>query len=497
MARPLIGRTLRRLRMEKALTQQALAVRLGISASYLNLIEHDQRAVTASLLIKLGEQLSVDLAALSGSRERQAEAGLREVFTDPLLGLDVPEAEIAALAASAPQAAQAMLALYRAWRVAREDSSGIALPTGRRVLLPTEEARDFFHDHANHFPTLESVAENLCAELRVSPAEMNHAIAERLRRTHGVTVSVGPMERHLRRYDPALRRLDLSESLPRESRGFQMAFQLMLLEVRETVEALVAPAEPSSPEAAALIRLGLLNYAAGALLMPYAPFLAAARGLRHEVEALAARFGVSFEQVAHRLATLQRPEARGVPFFFLRVDPAGNVDKRFSAAGYPFARFGGSCPKWIIHRAFETPGRTRVQVAQLPDGATYLCIAQAIVAPTTRWGEPAPVHVVAMGCDITRAAEMIYADGLDLPNAAVGIGLSCRLCERGDCRSRAFPPMEHRLALDPNEDSASPWRFEQRRFEQRRFEQRRSEPGRIDAGRIDSGRSGPGRLAPP
>ena len=461
MARPLIGRTLRRLRMEKGLTQQALAVRLGISASYLNLIEHDQRAVTASLLIKLGEQLTVDLAALSGSRERQAEAGLREVFTDPLLGLDaVPEAEVKALAATAPQAAQAMLALYRAWRVAREDSSGIALPSGRRVRLPTEEARDFFHDHANHFPVLEAVAEQICAELRASPSEMNHAIAERLRRTHGVTVSVGPQERHLRRYDPASRRLDLSESLPSESRGFQMAFQLMLLEAREATDALVAPAEPTSPGAAALIRLGLLNYAAGAALMPYAPFLAAAGALRHALEPLAARFGVSFEQAAHRLATLQRADARGVPFFFLRVDPAGNVDKRFSAAGFPFARFGGSCPKWIVHRAFETPGVTRVQVAQLPDGATFLCLARAVVAPTPRWGEPPPVHVVAIGCDIARASEFVYADGLDLPRAAVGIGLSCRLCERTDCRSRAFPPMELRLALDPNEDSAAPWRFD-------------------------------------
>jgi hypothetical protein len=461
MARPLIGRTVRRLRMERGLTQQALAARLGISASYLNLIEHDQRAVTASLLIKLGETLSVDLQALSGSRERQTEAGLREVLSDPLLGLDaVPEGEVAALAASAPNAARAMLALYRAWRVAREDASGIALPTGRRILLPTEEARDFFHDRANHFQALESVAERLGSELRASPAEMNHAIAERLRRTHGVTVAVGPIEGSLRRYDPALRRLDLSEGLPRESRGFQMAFQLMLLEARDAVEAVVAPAEPSTPEAAALIRLGLLNYAAAALLMPYAAFLSAARALRHEVEALAARFGVSFEQAAHRLSTLQRDGARGVPFFFLRVDPAGNVDKRFSAAGFPFARFGGSCPKWVVHRAFESPGTTRVQVAQLPDGATFLCFARAIAAPTTRWGEPAPVHVVAMGCDISRAAEVVYADGLDPAGAAVGIGLSCRLCDRTDCRSRAFPPLEHRLNLDPNEEASTPWRFE-------------------------------------
>jgi predicted transcriptional regulator/transcriptional regulator with XRE-family HTH domain len=461
MARPMIGRTVRRLRQAEGMTQQALAARLGISASYLNLIEHDQRAVTASLLIKLAELLRVDLAALSGSSERQAEAGLREVLADPLLGLEtVPEAEVALLAGSAPNAARAMLALYRAWRVAREDSSGLALPSGRRLLLPTEEARDFFHEHANHFPPLEQQAEALAAALGAAPAEMNHAIAERLRHAHGVTVRVGPLDQALRRFDPATRQLDLSESQPRESRGFQMAFQLMLLEAREAVEQAMGPQPPSTPEAAALIRLGLLNYAAAALLMPYAPFLRAARGLRHDAEALAARFGVSFEQACHRLSTLQREGARGLPFFFLRVDPAGNVDKRFSAAGFPFARFGGSCPKWVVHAAFATPGTLRVQVAQLPDGAAFLCFARTVHGPAARWGEPAPVHVVAMGCDLGRAGEVVYADGIDLEKAMIGIGLSCRLCDRPDCRSRAFPPLEHRLALDPMVESAAPYRFE-------------------------------------
>jgi hypothetical protein len=464
MARALIGRTVRRLRTERDLSQQVLATRLGISASYLNLIEHDQRAVTASLLIKLGETLRIDLAALSGSAERQLEVGMREAFADPALGAEtVPEAEVAALAAGSPTAARAVLALYRAWRVAREDAAGIALPSGRRIVLPNEEARDLFDAKSNHFARLEQAAEAIATALGATPSGLSHAIAERLRQQHGVTVTVQPLDGALRRYDPATRVLMLSEALARESRGFQLAFQLALLEARDAMEQVLRDAAPSSAESAMLIRVGLLNYAAGALVMPYAPFRAAAQALRHDVTALAARFGVSFEQVCNRLATLQRPGARGVPFFFVRVDPAGNVSKRFSAAGFPFARFGGSCPRWVVHTAFAVPGTIQVQVAELPDGAAFLCFARTVVRPAARWGDPAPVHVVAMGCAVAHAGEVVYADGLDLERAKVGIGLSCRLCDRPDCRSRALPPLEHRLVLDPNSTGTSPYRFEAKR----------------------------------
>lgn len=446
------------------MTQQALAERLGISPSYLNLLEHDQRKMTAGLLIKIAELFRVDLAALSGAEERHTEAGLREAFSDPALdGVEVPPGEAEALA-GLPRAAGAVLALHRALRVAREDASGIALPSGRRIRLPYEEAHDAFQENANHFPALEERADAISRTLLAgghppAPSEMNHAIAERLRLVHELAVRVVPLDGALRTYDPGARLLSLSEQLPRESRGFHMAFQLMLLEAREDVDRIITTLGPSSKEAEAIIRIGLLNYAAAALLMPYGAFHAAARELRHDLDALAARFSVSFEQACQRLTTLQARSARGVPFFFLRADLAGNISKRFSAGVLPFARYGGTCPRWIVHHAAMTPGQIRVQVAQLPDGATLLTVARCITAPAANWGEPPPVHVIGMGCDISHAPDLVYADGLDIPRAAVGIGLSCRLCNRVECRSRAFPPLEHRLEIDPAVTGASPWRF--------------------------------------
>ena len=430
----------------------------------MNLIEGDQRAPTASLVFKLADTLSVDLATLSGQAERQLETELREVFSDSLLGADVvPPEQVAALTTAAPDAARAVMALWRAWRVSREDSAGLSLPSGRRFLLPTEEARDAFHDRANHFPSLEAAAERLRVALDEPEAPvLDYAIAQRLRRHHDLSVIVGPLQgATLRQYEPAASRLLISETQPRSTRTFHLAFVLALREAREEVEALVAGLHLSSDDATALLRIGLLNYVAAAIMLPYGPFLEAARAMRYDVTALSARFDASFEQCCHRLSTLQREGARGVPFFFLSVDPAGNVSKRFSAAGFPFARGGGSCPRWIPHAAFATPGRVVVQVAELGDEATFLCFARTVEHPSARWGEPPPVRAVAMGCDVRRAAEVCYADGLDLEVARVGIGLSCRLCEREECRSRAFPPLAHRLMLDLN-STGVPYRFRSR-----------------------------------
>ncbi|MGB8181856.1 MAG: short-chain fatty acyl-CoA regulator family protein, partial [Stellaceae bacterium] len=373
-----LGQKIRRLRQERGLSQQQMAAELGISASYLNLIEHDERPVTVSLLLKLGEKYGVDLNTLTDDAERQLAAALREVFADAgLRDSGVNSDEIARLVGAAPRAAHAIADLYRALRAARDDAQAINLNLAegrtRRVVLPTEEARDFFEARRNHFAALETAAETL---LPAAGGDFGRTLGERLAQHHGVTVeiaAIASMNGGLRRFDPRTRRLELSEALPLASRNFHLAYQLGLLEAREPIGEAIRAAKLSAPESEMLCRIGLANYFAGAVLMPYAAFLAAAQAERYDIERLMNRFGVSFEQAAHRLSTLNRTGAAGIPFFFARADIAGNVSKRFSAAGFHFSRYGGACPRFVVHEAFATPGLIRRQIARLPDGATFFC----------------------------------------------------------------------------------------------------------------------------
>jgi XRE family transcriptional regulator, fatty acid utilization regulator len=464
----LLGSRIRRLRHDRSLTQKQMAEQLGISASYLNLIEHDERPATVALVLKLGHVFAVDLSELSDDEDRRLAAALREVFVDcEAPGIAVGTDEIRQLIAVAPAAGKAIVALHRAWRTAREDAQAlqIDLPSGRRqrIVLPTEEARDFFEAHANHFPAIEQAAETA----RLPRDDVARAIADRLAQSHGVAVEIAPLAQMagaLRRYDPEARKLSLSEGLPRPSRHFHLAYQLGLIEAQDSIDAIIRDAKLSSPESETLCRVGLANYFAGAVLMPYAAFLAEAKAARYDIEFLMLRFDVSFEQVAHRLSTLRRPGNAGVPFFFVRADVAGNISKRFSAAGFYFSRFGGSCARFIVHEAFAAPGLIRRQIARLPDGATFFAIARTLDHPAGRFHAPVSHHAVGIGCDIARASELVYADGLDLAriDAATEIGMGCRVCERSDCRQRAFPPLQHRLVVDETVKGPSTYAFRER-----------------------------------
>jgi predicted transcriptional regulator/DNA-binding XRE family transcriptional regulator len=469
----MLGHKIRRLRQELGLSQAEMAGQLAISASYLNLIEHNQRAVTVPLLFRLGKAYEIDLKAFAEDEEAQLAAGLKEAFADPLFAQERPrDADLRELGDASPAAASAVLTLYRAYRALREDAQALAermVESGRPHSLegaasPLDEVRDFQQAMNNHAPELEAAAEELWADGGLEADDLGRGLARPLEAAHGVSVRVMPAEvmgDALRRYDFHRRRVLLSEALAPASRTFQLAMQAALLGRRELLDRLAGRGKLTSPEAERLARAGLAAYFAGAVLMPYDRFREAAAELRHDISLLERRFGASFEQVCHRLTTLQRPGARGVPFFFIRIDRAGNVSKRLDGGGFRFSRFGGACPRWIVHEAFARPGEVLAQAATMPDGATFFTIARTAEGPAGYRRGPATQFAIGLGCDAKDAGKLVYSDGFDLANAAAAtpIGVACRICERSDCAQRAHPPLNQRLRIDENVRRASPFTF--------------------------------------
>ncbi|MEO0362733.1 MAG: short-chain fatty acyl-CoA regulator family protein, partial [Pseudomonadota bacterium] len=284
------------------------------------------------------------------------------------------------------------------------------------------------------------------------------ALAGWLGRRHGVAVRVEGEA--IRRYDPALRRLSLGREAAQPTHAFQLAHQAALLDQADLIEATLDLANFRSEEARGICKIGLANYFAGAALMPYRRFAAEAAEMRHDVERLASRFGASLEQVCHRLSTLQRPGAAGVPFFFVRVDQAGTITKRHSATRLQFARYGGACPLWNVHQAFETPGRIIRQLAETPDGVRYLCLARDVTKPGGAFRAPTRRYAIGLGCEVAHADQLVYADDLDVAKdeAYQPIGVSCRICPRPHCHQRSVPPLEKGLGVDHDERGALPYR---------------------------------------
>ncbi|HTL98294.1 MAG TPA: short-chain fatty acyl-CoA regulator family protein [Holophagaceae bacterium] len=464
-----LGAKLRGLRRREGLSQVQLAEALGISTSYLNLIEHNKRPLTAPLLIKLAKTYQLDLHAFSPDEDAALISDLSETFGDPLFEtLDLTTGELRDFVGQCPTAARGLLTLYRAYRDARGSAEGLAAKVSEgqdltgldRTRLPLEEVNDFIQRARNHFPGLEKAAESLWKTAGLAPDGLFRDLAKHLLESHRVAVRVVPVLDSgglLRRYQPERRLLELSEGLPMHSRVFQLAHQVALLELDEALDQLVEDPLLTCAESRALARVALANYFAGAVMMPYADFLAAAKKERHDIELLGRRFQASFEQVCHRLTTLCRKGAEGIPFHFLRIDIAGNISKRFSLSGIRFARFAGACPRWNVHAAFLTPGSIRTQLSQMPDGGTFFCIARTIRRESGGAHADHAVMAVGLGCEVGHAKQLIYADGVDLANtaAAVPIGVSCRLCERTDCAQRAFPALHQPLRIQENLRRAS------------------------------------------
>ena len=461
------GIIVRRMREEGRITQADLAQKLDISASYLNQIEHDQRPLTANVLIALSRVFRVDVATFSDDGRDRLLYDLKDALADPAFGgVDIPASEVKVVAQSAPTIARALVTVQGAHRAVLDRYQSLdsaleaAIPGQASVApnLPYDEVRDFFHSIGNYVEQLDEMAEDIADKMQRAGHDIRHILLHR----HVVTVeqdSSLDVAKPIRRFDPNLRILYLDMFLGQPTQSFAMAHQLALLEAAAQIDAVVDAAGFKSHDAKAVCMVALANYFAGAVILPYGRFLAAATEWRYDIGALAATFGASQEQVCHRLSTMQRPGMEGIPFYFLRVDRAGNITKRHSATRFQFARYGGACPLWNVHEAFEASDRHLVQVAEMPDGVRYLSIALAITKRGTTAASPTRRYAIGFGCELAYADRVVYADGIDLrrPQTVVPIGISCRLCDRNDCAQRAFPPIGSRLTINPNQRMEVPY----------------------------------------
>ncbi|MQS11063.1 ImmA/IrrE family metallo-endopeptidase [Streptomyces kaniharaensis] len=459
MGKAFAGARLRRLREERGLSQAAMARLIDLSPSYLNQLEHDARPLTVPVLLRLTEAFGVDVGYFAPPDSARLTAELRDVLGEELAAGRVTPGDLDEVAVRLPAVARLLMDLGRGRSAAVEQLAVLAGERGPAAdtLTPHEQVREFFYRRQNYLHELDTAAEELAANIRLRRGEVRTALAERLTTGHGVRIATGSEQLH--QYDPRARTLRLSDRLRPGQQAFRMATQLAYLEHDPLLSELAAQDIPEGSTAWSLTRIGLANYFAAALVLPYTAFHAEAESARYDIEHLADHFGVGYETVCHRLSTLQRPRLRGVPFSFVRVDRAGNVSKRQSATAFHFSRTGGTCPLWNVYEAFASPGRVHVQVAAMPDGRRYLWTARAVTRSPGGWGRPGKTFAIGLGCEIRHAGRLVYSAGLDLADeaAATPIGLGCKVCDRPACPQRSAPAIGRPLAVDEHASTFVPY----------------------------------------
>jgi predicted transcriptional regulator/DNA-binding XRE family transcriptional regulator len=462
MAKTFAGARLRRLREERGLSQIDLARQLAISPSYLNQIEHDTRPLTVPVLIRITELFGVDTAYFAPHDTPRVVADLREALPSR-----ATTGDLSALATRFPEVAEAVLELHRRFRQTADQLAELA---GDRDLVagrsPHEQVIDFFYRRQNYVHDLDEAAEALAGEIGLRRGEAPGMLSHRLADRHGIRVlrqEAGGLEGDLHRYRPGTRTLHLSASLRPGQQAIRMGAQIALLEFADLIDEIVEAEKFDDVQTQILTRVGLANYFAAALILPYGPFLETVERMRYDIGLLTDHYAMGWESVCHRLSTLQRPKARGVPFSFVRVDRAGNMSKRQSATGFPFSRTGGTCPLWNVYEAFSAPGRVMTQVAEMPDGQRYLWIARTVIHRHGGYGQPGKAFAIGLGCEVRHAGRLVYSAGMDLhaAGAATAIGPGCKTCERMTCPQRAAPAIDRRLDLDENRSTFVPYPLKQ------------------------------------
>ena len=466
MSKTFVGSRVRQLRSERGFSQAALAQMLDISPSYLNQIEHDVRPLTVAVLLRITEVFGVDATFFASQDDTRLVAELREVTMDRDLDIEVDLPEVAEIVNGHPGFARAMVNLHRRYRIT---TAQLAAATEERfsdgsgsgsITMPHEEVRDYFYQRQNYLHELDTAAEDLTTRMRMHHGDLVGELSRRLTEVHGIHINkrIDLGDTVLHHYDPATKTLEISNHLSSGQQVFKLAAELAYLEFGDLIDGMVTDGKFTSDESRTLARLGLANYFAAAVVLPYRQFHDVAENFRYDIERLSAFYSVSYETIGHRLSTLQRPSMRGVPFSFIRVDRAGNMSKRQSATGFHFSSSGGTCPLWNVYETFANPGKILVQIAQMPDGRNYMWVARTVERRTSRYGQPGKTFAIGLGCELRHAHRLAYSEGLDLSgDIATPIGAGCRVCERDNCPQRAFPALGRALDLDEHRSTVSPY----------------------------------------
>ncbi|AWM24889.1 helix-turn-helix domain-containing protein [Sinorhizobium fredii] len=456
-----LGPRLRRLRKDLGLTQAHMAADLDVSPSYIALMERNQRPVTAEVLLRLAKAYKIDLSSLAEESGSDLIARLQAAMKDPIFAeIDVSPLELADVLSSFPGFTEAMLRLYTAYKeeqFALADQRQGSADWGTDASDPVAAVRGFLAARRNCFPGLDVAAEKLSTAIAEAGGLPGY-----FRQRHNLHVRRLPgevMTGSVRRLDRHRREILLDDSLDAASQNFQLAQQLAYIEFDGDIRKAVSEGNMLTESARRLAHRAIAAYCAGAIVMPYTAFAKAVEARRYDVEAIARQFGTSFEQTAHRLTTLQKPGQERIPFFFIRVDAAGNVSKRLDSANFPFARHGGGCPLWTLHQVFTTPRTVVTQWLELPDGQRFFSIARTVSSGGGAFGVPRVTRAVALVCEAGYAERMVYYRHHVQPVTPTPIGIACRLCHRTNCTSRSEPPIGRHISPDDYRRTDTPFGF--------------------------------------
>ncbi len=462
-----IGPKIKAFRRQIGMQANKLAEELGISPSYLNLIEKGKRKIDGDLLINVCEKLRIEISDLTSKTDLNLENNISELLSDELFeDLDILGPEVKDLVSTNPKIAKALIKLGDNFKqkdheiVNKVENISGKIIDSRKAAFPGEVISDFLQENKNFFPKLENFANIIFEKVKQNNRTRYIALCNFLKKEYGITVKdVIPEEGKpfSKIYKTKKKELFLSDYLSLETKKLHAAAQISQegasKEIEEYLSTFVFPSE----EAKKLTRVALINYCGAAILMPYKLFHKECKELKYDLELLQNTFATSFEQVAHRVTCLQDPKLPGIPFHFLRVDVAGNISKRFSLSGIEIPRYGGACPRWNVYSAFSRPGVIQAAVSKMTNGEKYVCIAKTVEKGVGRYGQKKSMLSIGLGCEAKYAKDFVYTENLDLNDkkSELPIGVSCRTCDRLDCSQRAFPPLHKKFDIDINSRGVS------------------------------------------